>query len=121
MIWWPLYGGDFARDTANLTPIEVGCYIRLLIWCYAKESALPLDSSECCRIAGVSSTMERHALDRVIVKFFTREESGFVNARCAVEIARWQEKSAKSKAAADKRWEKEKAVLALIGNGKKTR
>lgn len=48
--WFPLYGEDWARSTANLTPEAKGVYIDLLVHAWA-EGGIPMDAEACRRIA----------------------------------------------------------------------
>jgi uncharacterized protein YdaU (DUF1376 family) len=118
MIWWPKYVGDWKRDTAELSVMEKGVYGEWLDYCYAKEKPLPLNFQDCCRIAGCTTAMEIRAAERVI-KFFEKTESGYINQRCATEIAKWSVKSSNNTKAAEIRWERERARQAMIENGKK--
>lgn len=119
MIWWPRYTGDWSRATIGLSLLEKGAYGELLDWCYTHEKPLPLDGATIWRIAGARTATETNACDRVLKLHFERTESGYVNARCALEVARWREKSEKSTKAINLRWERERARLAMVENGKK--
>ena len=119
MIWWPRYVGDWKRDTAELTVMERGVYGEWLDYCYSKEKPLPVNFADCCRIAGCTTAVEIRAAERVIKMFFEKTDGGYLNSRCAEEIAKWSEKSAKSTRSAEIRWERERARAAMIENGKK--
>lgn len=119
MIWWPRYVGDWGRDTRELSVMEKGIYGEWLDYCYSKESPLPSNFEECLRIAGCHKAAEIHAADRVIKKFFEKTDGGYINSRCALEIAKWSEKSASSSKSAQIRWARERARAAMIENGKK--
>ncbi len=118
MIWWPRYVGDWASATAELSLLEKGVYGELLDYCYSKETMLPLDPQAVYRIARCYTVAEQRACGRVLAAFFERTEHGYVNQRCATEIANWREKSGNNAKAAKTRWERERAKQALIENGK---
>ena len=57
-IWMPLYVGDYLRDTRDLSTLQHGAYL-LLIMHYYKRRSLPDDEKELARIVAVFECMER--------------------------------------------------------------
>lgn len=94
--------GDYLKDTAHLSLLEHGVYSRLLDVYYTRESGIPV--SECGRLVGAKSKDERSALGVVLAEFFVVEDGILKQARCDLEIARFQDKQRKAKASADARW-----------------
>lgn len=98
--------GDYMRDTAHLSMLEDAAYRRLLDAYYVREKPLPLDPKECAKLARATSKPERDAVAYVLREFFERREDGYHQRRADVEIARFQDKSAKARASIEKRWER---------------
>ena len=97
--------GDFARDTLHLSMLEEGAYRRLLDAYYIRERALPGDVRECCKLARATAKAERDAVAYVLREFFQLRDDGLHHqTRADAEIARFQDKQAKARASAEKRW-----------------
>ena len=107
MIFWPRYVGDWRAKTAAMSPLEKGIYGELLDYIYSSEQPLPGASEEIYRIAGARTTIECHAVDRVLKKMFKPNGVGYINKRAEEEIEKWKILSAKKTKAANKRWGKE--------------
>jgi uncharacterized protein YdaU (DUF1376 family) len=82
--------GDYAADTAHLSPLEDGIYWRLLRRYYKTERPLPAEVPEICRLAGARARAEKDAVRIVLREFFVLQEDGWHNARCDREIAEFQ-------------------------------
>lgn len=100
--------GDYTRDTVGLAMVEDGCYRRLLDQYYATELPLPLDKAELYRMARAAGPAERKVVDYILTRYFFKRDDGYHNTRADKEIGKLHEKSAKAKAAADERWERER-------------
>lgn len=94
--------GDYLKDTAHLSLLEHGIYRRLMDVYYTREGALP--AAEVARLIGARSRDEKEALQAVLGEFFVLLDDRWTQARCDAEIARFQDKQRKAKAAADARW-----------------
>lgn len=94
--------GDYLKDTAHLSLLEHGIYRRLMDVYYTRESAIP--AAEVARLVGARSRDEKEALQAVLGEFFVLDAEHWRQARCDAEIARFQDKQRKAKAAADARW-----------------
>ena len=69
---WYLFTEDFIAGTQHLTPIEVGCYVRLLCWNWNKRcKGIPDDSDILNRICVAITNEEKEAVGKVINEFFT--------------------------------------------------
>ena len=69
---WYLFTEDFVAGTQHLTPIEVGCYVRLLCWNWNKRCrGIPDDSNVLDRICCAHTEEEKEAVGKVINEFFT--------------------------------------------------
>lgn len=102
MNYYERHIGDYLKDTAHLSLLEHGVYTRLLDVYYTREGGIPI--SEVARLVGAKSKDERAALAVVLAEFFVVDADKLKQARCEVEIARFQDKQRKAKASADARW-----------------
>lgn len=84
--WFPLYWGDYLRDTSDLSLAEHGAYLKLLGRHYTTEAALPADWDSLYRIAGAHTDAERQAVTSVVDKFFERQIDGLVQKRVMKEV-----------------------------------
>jgi uncharacterized protein YdaU (DUF1376 family) len=97
--------GDYARDASHLSMLEEGAYRRLIDAYYARESPLPLDISQCKKLARVTRTPAEHrAVEYVLAAFFVKEADGYHQKRCDEEIQRFAAKREAAKASANARW-----------------
>lgn len=102
-----LYADDFLSGTADMTPDEVGAYIRLLCHQWAK-GGLPNDMQRLCRMSG----MAEPSLSYVLSKFVVCADGQLRNERLertreAAEQFR-AERKASGKSGAEKRWKSAK-------------
>ena len=100
MNFYPRYVGDFARDTARLSLVEVGIYDRLLDDYYAQERPLPADLDAACSVARARTPSERSAVQRVLEKFFPIDAADGLrhNKRADAEIAKGRDRIQKARA-----------------------
>jgi uncharacterized protein YdaU (DUF1376 family) len=96
--------GDYARDTANLSALEVGVYDLLLDFYYSKEEPLPLDKAQLRTLARTSNRRIASALEKVLATYFTKTDAGYFHKRAEEEIAKARIKSSKAQASAAARW-----------------
>lgn len=96
--------GDYMRDTAHLTMLEDCAYRRLLDAYYIRERPLPVDLSECCKLARAASKPERDAVAYVLREFFSLAEDGYRQGRADDEIERYRVKRQKAADSANARW-----------------
>lgn len=96
--------GDYARQTAHLSLAEHGAYTLLLDLYYAREEPLPTDRGVLYRLMRARSAADRKVVDTVLTEFFTEQPDGWHKGRCDEEIAKAQDKTAKAKDSAGKRW-----------------
>jgi uncharacterized protein YdaU (DUF1376 family) len=76
--------GDYMRDTAHLSLLEHGVYMRLLMAYYGREAPIPEDSAE--RLAGARSPAERKAVRAVLGEFFTLRDGSWHQGKCEKQI-----------------------------------
>src|SRR3974377_1803915 len=81
--WMPLYVGDYLRDTRDLSTLQHGAYL-LLIMHYWQHDALPSDDQQLAAIAGVSRSVWRRISAPIRAKF----ADGWRHRRIDSEIAR---------------------------------
>jgi len=74
--YFEFYGGDYMRDTAQLTLAEHGAYLLLLATYYATERPLPADFQSLYRIARAMNTQEQKAVRSVADGFFKVDDDG---------------------------------------------
>lgn len=102
MNYYERHIGDYLKDTAHLSLLEHGVYTRLLDVYYTREAGIPAD--QVARLIGARSKDERDALAAVLAEFFPIIDGLHTQSRSDREIARFQDKQRKAKAAADARW-----------------
>jgi uncharacterized protein YdaU (DUF1376 family) len=101
--------GDYARDTANLSALEVGIYDLFLDFYYSKEEPLPLNRIELKTLARTRNASSLRAMDKVLSVYFKKTERGYTHERVEEELDKARSKSDKAKAAAAARWDAEKS------------
>jgi uncharacterized protein YdaU (DUF1376 family) len=94
--------GDFAKDTAHLTALQVGIYNLLLDRYYASERPIPAD--EAYEVARCHTADERKVADKILKTFFKKAGKAWRNKRCDQEIAKFHEKQDKARNSANARW-----------------
>jgi uncharacterized protein YdaU (DUF1376 family) len=67
-VWMPLYVGDYLRDTRDLSTLQHGAYL-LLIMHYWQHAALPTDDARLAAIAGLTVAQWRRIREPVQAKF----------------------------------------------------
>lgn len=102
--YFPLYTGDYLRDTRHLSPCEHGIYLLLLMHCWDQKGPAPLDERKMLGICNARSSDEIAALRRVIEEFFVRMDDGYYNKRMSAEVRKAEVITAQKRSAADKRW-----------------
>jgi uncharacterized protein YdaU (DUF1376 family) len=102
MNFYPFHIGDYATATRHLTPMEDLAYRRLLDYYYANEKLIPLDISSAARLIN----MRDHEVEVkvILTDFFSKEETGYRQKRCDVEIAKYQKKAKSAQNAINSRW-----------------
>lgn len=102
--------GDFAKDTADLSALEVGIYDLLLDYYYATEKPLPDNAERLCRIGRALHWREKVAVERVANRFFPVCEDGFRHhKRVDHELELLGMKKVTNSNLARLRWEREKS------------
>lgn len=79
--------GDYDADTAHLSMLEDGAYRRLMSLYYRRESPIPADVEQACRLVRATTKQDRAAVEAVLVEFFTLADDGWRHNRCDKEIA----------------------------------
>lgn len=75
--WFPMYHGDYLRDTSDLSPTEHGIYL-LLLFAFVARGPLPDDLNRLCRIAaGADPEDVRQMLER----YWERTADGWINGK----------------------------------------
>lgn len=102
MNFYDFHIGDYASRTAHLEPMEDLAYRRMLDLYYIRETALPADSTEICRLVRLRG-MEV-IVDAILREFFRQTDAGWVHEKCETVIAAAVDKRNKAKASAAQRW-----------------
>lgn len=119
MNYYPMYPGDFMRDTAHLSAAEVGVYMRLLNHYYSTERPLPPDAETLNRI-GARGPEEEKIVRRIVAEFFPMNgDGGRHNNRADKEILKWKSKSKGGQARAAKLSPAERSAIARDGAAKR--
>lgn len=119
IVWFPFYIGDYLKDTQELSAVEHGMYIKLMLWYYNKGAPIPHDRryaiaganadafagdllTGCSGVAG-----DMHKLcDRLLSEFFEKDGNVWRHYRIDGEIEKQQNISKSRSLAAKKRHEK---------------
>ena len=104
MMFYKRFIGDYRKKTARLTPLEHGVYGLLLDEYYATEGPLPLDAGELANIVGARTNADNAAIQKVLDRYFTKTNAGWVNDRGLEEMDSARKFSAEQKARIEKRW-----------------
>jgi uncharacterized protein YdaU (DUF1376 family) len=94
--------GDYLKDTAHLSVIEDGIYLRLLHQYYILEAPLPRDRLACAKLARARSKAELSAVDYVLDTFFALHDDGYHQSRADREIVEYRKKQEQRKDASAK-------------------
>jgi uncharacterized protein YdaU (DUF1376 family) len=92
---YPFNPSDYMMATAHLEPMNDLCYRRCLDLYYDSEAPLMF----CKRTLSKRLRVNEDVLSEVLAEFFVELETGYHHNRCDKEIARYQAKSEKAKAA----------------------
>ena len=86
MLWFKFHIGDYITHTTYLGDAEDLAYRRLLDMYYMSEKPIPLDAESVAR----KIRMDLDITESVLKDFFDKQEDGYHNHRCDVEIAKYQ-------------------------------
>jgi uncharacterized protein YdaU (DUF1376 family) len=78
--------GDYAAATSHLSWDEDCAYRRLIDQYYKREAPIPGDIKHACRLARANTPAQRKAVEVVLIEFFTKQDDGWHQKRCDVEI-----------------------------------
>lgn len=92
--------GDYASKTRHLSWDEDLAYRRLLDVYYGAEKPLPLEKAAIYRLVMAQNSKQKQAVDTVLAEFFVETPDGYRNDRCDEELASYQVKRDKARAAA---------------------
>lgn len=83
--------GDYAAATSHLSWDEDCAYRRLIDQYYKRETPIPADMKDACRLARATTPAQRRAVQAVLEEFFQLHEDGWHQKRCDEELADAQE------------------------------
>lgn len=101
-----LHIGDYLRDTEDLSLLQHGAYLRLMLWYYSTAKPLPNDLERVYRRVGATSREEKHAVEHVLTEFFRLTNGKWVHKRIEEELAKWNMATQTARNNAQSRWEK---------------
>ena len=78
--WMPIYTGDYARQTRELTQAEHGTYLLLSMHYWDTQTPLPSDIQQCYRIAMAYSKKEKENVKRILKHYFYLEDNHYHHA-----------------------------------------
>lgn len=91
MNYFELYPGDYLRDTRDLTMLQHGAFLLLMVAYYGKEEPFPNKNSALFRVTAAMNSAERQATLEVANRYFPVGVDGLRhNARADAEIAKAQ-------------------------------
>lgn len=106
--YMPIYWGDYLADTRHLDCTEHGAYLLLLAYQWSTGNPLPLEQTQCDRIAQAYTPHQSAAVGKVLSAYFQKTDKGYINTRLQgirTDIeAKISKKTAAGKAAAQARW-----------------
>lgn len=85
MIWYKFHIGDYLTHTVHLSDAEDLAYRRLLDLYYMSEKEIPLNTELVARKIRLDLDITETVLD----EFFEKTETGYFNARCDAEVAKY--------------------------------
>lgn len=91
MKYWRRWIPDFQAATVSLSMLERGAYTDLLDFYYLNNGPIPCDHEALYRACRAFGRAEQNAVDRVLLQFFTRGETGYIQARADEELAKLTE------------------------------
>jgi len=120
MFSYQFHIGDFNRETRHLTRLERGIYRDMLDIYYETEKPLPLDIERIFRLVVAISNEERTAVEQVLNEFFHKNELGYAQVRCELEIERYKTNTTQKSEAGKRSAEARAAKRQEIINGRST-
>lgn len=101
MNFYSFHIGDYASKTRHLSWEEDAAYRRLLDVYYGTEKPLPAEKRVIYRLVVAMTAKQRQAVDTILSEFFVLQPDGFHNDRCDQDLAGYQSKRDKARAAAE--------------------
>ncbi|MES2958478.1 MAG: DUF1376 domain-containing protein [Pseudomonadota bacterium] len=89
--------GDYDADTAHLSWLEDMAYTRLIRLYYRKESPVPADIGEACRLVRAVTREQKQAVESVLKEFFRLAADGWHQKRCDADVERYQKKAERNR------------------------
>lgn len=106
MIFYKFYLADYIKDTHHLADAEDLAYRRLIDLYYLSEKPIPLDLSVVAR----KIKLDLDVIEVVLKEFFEKQEDGYHNNRCDIEIQRYHHRLKINLAASDLARERRQSV-----------
>ena len=109
MHFYTFHIGDYSSHTSHLSPIEDVIYRRLLDKYYLSETPIPLEIDAVSRLIGMREY--KSEVEIIIKEFFTQTESGWINKRASIELAKYHAMQAGGKKGNEIRWGKNRPPI----------
>lgn len=110
MHFYTFHIGDYSSHTSHLSPIEDVIYRRLLDKYYLSETPIPSEIDAVSRLIGMREY--KSEVEIIIKEFFTQTESGWINKRASIELAKYHAMQAGGKKGNEIRWGKDRPPIA---------
>jgi uncharacterized protein YdaU (DUF1376 family) len=92
VIYFKLYGGDYVRDTGDLTLEQHGAYLQLLLHYYGRGEPFANNLKPLYRLCRATKKSEKSSVKTVAEKFFPVSKDGLRhNCRADREIDEWKQ------------------------------
>jgi uncharacterized protein YdaU (DUF1376 family) len=99
-----LFIDDYLRDAEELSLLQHGAYLRLMLWYYGRAKAIPNDLPRVYARCGAASREEKAAVESVLADFFALEEGVWTHKRIDEELKHWTQRSAAAQQSSKLRW-----------------
>lgn len=117
--WFPFYIGDYLKDTQELSPIEHGMYLKLILWYYTKGKPIPhikrysisgandvSSDNHMMNMSDINSGSSFELCDYLLKEFFVRDGDVWIHNRIEMELEKQRDISEKRKKAVQAREKK---------------
>jgi len=105
--------GDYLSDTKQLSFLEHGIYINMIIKYYHDENGLPADESKLYRELCIRTDDEKDCVSYLTERYFYRNRNRLLHRAIEKALGEYREKSMKARSSANKRWGCERNANAL--------
>lgn len=105
-VYFRFFIDDYLRDAEELSIMQTGAYMRLMLWYYARAKPIPNDLPRIYARTRAKSTEDEISVRWVLEEFFRLDGNVWRHKRIDEEIAHWRGRTEAAIASANNRWEK---------------